>query len=625
MADPRRPAAIEAGDVPVVPPELFARLAQYQNMRAAAFRGWAPDGGGILIATRFGNAAQLHRVYSPGGRREQITFFDEPVTGHFVPGAKDGSIFLMMDSGGNENNQVLLLDRRQFRTSLLTDGKSRNSLNTVRDDGQVAVISSNRRNGRDMDLYLVDPRKPGADKLLFETDKQTWQAADFSPDGRTLFLARYVSINESYPALLDVATGKKTDLPLPSAETAAVGAAMFSHDGKSVFIATDSGSEFRQLMKLDLATLKYEALTSDIEWDVAELDVHAKTGDVAFTLNEDGASRLCLLPGGKGPRKDLKVPLGIITSLEFSPDGSQLGFTLARPDAPPDAYSLRLADGELTRWTFSEVGGLDPNSFVTPSRVRFPSFDGRKIPAYYFRPKTASSDRKAPVLITIHGGPESQYQPFFSGVNQFYLNEFGIAVIAPNVRGSSGYGKTYLKLDNAELREDAVKDIGALLDWIAQQPELDASRVAVSGGSYGGYMVLASLTHYGERIRAGVDVVGIANFLTFLERTAGYRVDLRRVEYGDERDPKMREVFEKISPLNNADKIKAALLVIHGKNDPRVPFFEAQQIAAKVRSNGKPVWTVYGANEGHGFSKKDNADYSRGVEALFLKTHLKVE
>jgi dipeptidyl aminopeptidase/acylaminoacyl peptidase len=268
------------------------------------------------------------------------------------------------------------------------------------------------------------------------------------------------------------------------------------------------------------------------------------------------------------------------------------------------------------------VGGLNPATFVTPTRIQYPSFDKRSIPAYYFRPKTGSAAKKAPVLINIHGGPESQYRPFFSGVGQFYLNELGIAVIHPNVRGSSGYGKTYLKLDNAEKREDSVRDIGALLDWIAGQEELDSSRVAVSGGSYGGYMVLASLTHYGDRIRAGVDIVGICNFLTFLERTAGYRVDLRRAEYGDERDPEMKRVFERISPLNQAEKIRSALLVVHGVNDPRVPFFEAQQIAAKVKSMGPPVWTVFAENEGHGFSKKDNADYLRAVEAMFLQKHL---
>jgi len=635
IVDPRRPAAITAQEVPVVPPELFQRLAQYQSVRGAAFRGWSPDGRGMVISTRFGNSSQLHRVYQPEGRREQITFEEEPVSGVFVPEASDGAIVLSMDRGGNENGQLLLLDRHRFTTTLLTDGKSRNLLNAFRPDGLRMIVASNQRNGRDMDLYVADPRKPGFERRVLEVDKQTWSAVDWSRDGRTLLLIRYVSINESYPALLDLETGKQTDLPRPLNELAAYGPAAFAVDGKSLYIATDAGSEFRRLGRVDLTTGKYTWLTDDIPWDVTALQVDAKSGDLAVTVNEDGATGLYLFPRGVEVRKRLKLPLGIVSGLEFSPDGEELGFTLARPDAPPDAYSLRKGDETLSRWTYSEVGGLDPASFVAPTRIQFPSFDERKIPAYYFRPRDAGTgaaggantdrSRRLPVLISIHGGPESQYQPFFQPMTQFYTNELGIAVLHPNVRGSAGYGKTYLKLDNAEKREDSVRDIGALLDWIAQQPELDPDRVAVIGGSYGGFMVLSSLTHYGSRIRAGIDIVGIANFLTFLEKTASYRVDLRRVEYGDERDAAMRAKFEEISPLNHADKIESALLVVHGKNDPRVPFFEAEQIAAKVRQRGRPVWTVFADNEGHGFSKKDNADYQRAVEVLFLRKHLQLD
>ncbi len=621
--DPRKPAAIETQEVPIIPAEIFAKLAQYQSVRGAIFRGWAPDGTGILINTRFGNSSQLHRVYEPGGRREQITFMTEPVAGAFLPRATDGSILMTMDAGGNENDQVYFLDRQKFESKLLTDGKSRNKLGAIRHDGSQMVVSSNQRNGRDTDLYLADPRIPGSLKMLMQVDKQTWSTFDWSHDGKTLLLARYVSANESYPALLDVASGQRTDLPLPVDEKAAVGSMAFALDGKSILITTDASGEFNRLARFDLSTRKYQWLTDDIPWDVSEIEVDSVSGQTAFTVNENGATRLFLLPSDGGPRREIKLPLGIVTGLDFSPDGRQLGLTLARADAPPDAYSLRLDQDELTRWTYSEVGGLNPESFVTPTRIQFKSFDGRLIPAYYFKPPAGTAtNQSVPVFISIHGGPESQYQPFFSPINQFYAIELGIAVICPNVRGSSGYGKTYLKLDNAEKREDSVKDIGALLDWIEHQPELDASRIAVSGGSYGGYMTLASLTHYGDRIKAGIDIVGIANFVTFLEKTAGYRVDLRRAEYGDERDPQMKVVFENISPLNHAEKIRSALLVIHGRNDPRVPFYEAEQIAAKVRSSGRPVWTVFAGNEGHGFGKKDNIDYQRAVEVMFLKKHL---
>jgi dipeptidyl aminopeptidase/acylaminoacyl peptidase len=625
--DPLKPAAIQTQDVPPIPAEFAARLSQYQNTRAATFAGWSPDGKGMLVRTRFANSPQLHRVYEPGGRREQITFFDEPVDGSFVRQAKDGAILLSMSRGGSENDQIYLLDQTKFTTTLLTDGKSKNRVDAVRDDGKLMIVGSTQRNGRDTDLFVANPRQPGFQRTLLEVKDEHWGVSDWSKDGKSLLLTRYVSINESYPAMMDFESAKRRDLPLPSSEKAAIGAFKFAPSGKQAYIACDAASEFSQLALLDLATGKYEWLTSDINWDISGLEVDDETGVVAVTVNADGASQLFLLTPWQGglSRRTVRLPTGIVSGLEFSPDGKSLGFTLARPDAPADAYSIDVASLQLTRWTYSEVGGLNSATFVSAERIRFPSFDGREIPGWYFKPKSASRERNAPVLIQIHGGPESQAQPIFTGTTQFYLNELGMAVILPNVRGSAGYGKTYLKLDNAEKREDSVKDIGALLDWVAKQPELDASRVAVSGGSYGGYMVLASLTHFGDRIKAGVDVVGICNFNTLLANTSAYRVDLRRAEYGDERDEKMKAVFERISPVNHADKIVSALLVAHGRNDPRVPFSEAEQIVAKVRGQGRTVWTIYADNEGHGFAKKDNADYLRGLEAYFLKKNLGIE
>ena len=623
-ADPRKPAAIQTQEVPAVSADIVAKLSQYQNTRTAAFRGWAPSGNGMLISTRFGNAAQLHLVTQPGGRREQLTFFDEPVTGRFIPGVSDGALLLSVDSGGNENAQLWLLDRQRFQKQLLSDGKSRHLVQAWRRDGSAVVVSNNRRNGKDMDLYRVDPRQPDSLELLMEVNGQTWEADDWSADGKWLLLRRYVSINESYAALFDVEKKERTDLPLPIEGKAAIGQLAFAPGGRAVYLTTDTGSEFLRLARVELATREWSWVSDGLNWDVDELTVHRDTGTVAFLINDDGMSRLFLWNPATGQRRsEFRLPLGVVSGLEFSPNGTSLGLTLARPDAPAEAYSLRFSDGELTRWTFSEIGGLDPASFVAPTRIQFKSFDERRVPAYLYKPRVATAaGEKLPVLISIHGGPESQYRPIFSAATQFYVNELGIAVLHPNVRGSAGYGKTYLQLDNAEKREDSVKDIGGLLDWIQQQPELDASRVAVIGGSYGGYMVLATLTNFGDRIKAGIDVVGIANFISFLEKTAPYRVDLRRAEYGDERKPEMRAVFERIAPLHNTDKIKSELLVIHGRNDPRVPFFEAEQIAAKVRSGRRSVWTVFADNEGHGFAKKENADYQRAVEAMFLKKHL---
>lgn len=621
-ADPRKPAAIQTQDVPVVSAEVVEKLSQYQNTRAAAFRGWAPDGNGMLISTRFGNAAQLHWVTQPGGRREQLTFFDEPVAGRFLPQVSDGALLLSVDRGGNENAQLWLLDRRKFQTTLLSDGKSRNLVQAWKRDGSAVIVASNRRNGKDMDLYRVDPRHPDSFELLMEVNGQSWEADDWSADGKSLVLRRYVSINESYAALFDVEAKQRTDLPMPIDGKVAIGQLAFSPEGRAIYVTTDAGSEFLRLARLDLATREWHWLSNGLNWDVDEVEVDSRSGLVAFLINDNGMSRLFVWNPATCVRCEMTLPLCVASGLEFSLDGAALGLTLARPDAPAEAYSLRLADGELTRWTFSEVGGLAPASFVAPTLIQFPSFDGRKIPAFYFKPRAAKPGEKLPVLISIHGGPESQYRPIFTAVTQFWANELGLAVLHPNVRGSAGYGKTYLQLDNAEKREDSVKDIGGLLDWVAQQSDLDPSRVAVIGGSYGGYMVLATLTNFGDRIKAGIDNVGICNFITFLEKTAPYRVDLRRAEYGDERKPEMRAVFERIAPLHNTDKIKSELLVIHGRNDPRVPFFEAEQIAAKVRAGGHTVWTVFADNEGHGFAKKENSDYQRAVEAMFLKRHL---
>lgn len=623
-ADPKdsfRPQAISIEGVPSVPSALWDRLRQYQNVRTAMFSGWSPDGRGMLVATRFGNTIQLHRVYEPGGRREQITFFDEPVRGTFVRKSKDGAILLTMSKGGNENYQVYLLDRLTGKASLLTDGKSRNQLEAMRPDGGQVIIASTKRNGRDTDLYIGDPRRSESFKMLLQAKGEFWSAVDWSQDGGKVLLNRNVSINESYPALLDLASGEKKMFPRTAEGKVSFHHLAFLPDGQSAYVTTDARGEFQQLAKVDLKTFEYQFLSSDIPWDATAITVEPGTGLTAFTVNEDGASALYLLRGEK--RERIAVPLGVISGLRFSPDGKHLGFTLARPDAPADAYSIAVAGGELTRWTYSEVGGLNPARFVTPKRIKFASFDNREIPAYYYKPAHAAEGKPVPVIVSIHGGPEGQFQPNFSGLSQFFVNELGCAVVAPNVRGSSGYGKTYLTLDNAEKREDSVRDIGALLDWIGRQPELDASRVAVMGGSYGGYMVLASLTNFPGRIKAGIDVVGIASFQTFLKNTSGYRQDLRRAEYGDERDSKMQEVFARIDPLNNAGKIRSALLVVHGRNDPRVPFSEAVQIAAKVRGNGRSVWTVYADNEGHGFVRRENRDYLDAVMAMFLQENLK--
>jgi dipeptidyl aminopeptidase/acylaminoacyl peptidase len=338
-------------------------------------------------------------------------------------------------------------------------------------------------------------------------------------------------------------------------------------------------------------------------------------------VNEDGASKLMLRDlAAQKEMASPELPFGVIGSFEFDAAGERLAFSLQTPGQPYDVWVYGLANGKLERWTQSEIGPLDAKRFVAPALVRYPSFDAvdgkpREIPAWVYKPAGSGPH---PVLINIHGGPEAQSLPLFSIATQQWV-ELGYAVITPNVRGSSGYGKTYLALDNGMKREDSVKDIGALLDWIATQDDLDASRIVLIGGSYGGYMVLSAMSHYNDRLRGAIDIVGISNFVTFLESTAEYRRDLRRPEYGDERDPEMREYLQKISPLNNAGKINKPMLIVQGQNDPRVPVTESEQMVAKIRANGGEVWYLVGLNEGHGFAKRDNVDYYQWAVALFLE------
>jgi len=624
-------------NIPAIPAELIEQLNRYQNTRSAALAGWTKDGC-LLISTRFAETAQAHRVCQPLGMREQLTFYPEPVSG-LTPAPtqawRDGFVF-GKDKGGDEFSQLYWFDAQTRTTTLLTDGKrTQNGGTLLSRDGALLAYTSTARNGTDRDIWVRDT-KAGTSRPLV-TAGGSWGAADFSPDGKRLLVTKYVSANESYPGVVDVASGKLTLFPVDGGK-AAFGDFKFAPDGKAVYFVSDEPLdgkpvEFRTLRYHNPATNDLKPLTAQIPWDVDAFEIADDGRHLAYVTNEDGIDRLHVLAlPGHAEIALPQLPVGLIGGLDFSPDGARLGLSLNTATSPSDVHVLDLATGRLTRWTQSEVGGLDTNAFVAPTLIRFPTFDQvdggisngsrRTIPAFYYKPAKMRSGAKLPVIINIHGGPEGQALPSFSPNAQYLANELGVAVLVPNVRGSSGYGKTYLTLDNAEKREDSVKDIGALLDWIATQPDLDASRVGVTGGSYGGYMVLASLMHYSDRIKAGVDVVGISHFGTFLNNTESYRRDLRRAEYGDERDPAMKAVFDRISPLNNAQKITSPLFVAQGRNDPRVPYTEAEQIVKAVRSNGQPVWFLMFNDEGHGFAKKANSDYFGAATILFWQQHL---
>jgi dipeptidyl aminopeptidase/acylaminoacyl peptidase len=619
-------------NIPPIPPELLERLNRYQNTRGATLAGWTREGC-LLIGTRFAETVQAHRVCQPLGMREQLTFYPEPlgsISAAPAGAARDGFVF-SKDKGGDEFSQLYWFDAVTREVALLTDGgRTQNSGPLFSRDGRLLAYRSTARNGMDTDVWLREVATGRSRPLV--TAGGSWTPRDFSPDGTRLLVTKFVSAAESYPGEVEVATGRLTMFPVDGGK-AAFGGFAYAPDGKSAYFVSDEpvngvAQEFQTLRHHDPASGRLTVLSRDIPWDVEDFVVAEDGRHLAYVTNEDGVSRLRLLELPSHREVALPgLPIGVIDSLSFSPEGGRLALSINGATSPSDVYVIDLKSAALTRWTRSEIGGLDAARFVAPTLIRFPTFDTvdgrpRTIPAFYYRPANAPAGRRFPVVINIHGGPEAQAVPTFSPTAQFLANELGVAMLVPNVRGSSGYGKSYLALDNAERREDSVRDIGALLDWIAQQPELDASRVGVIGGSYGGYMALASLVHFGERIRAGVDIVGISHFGTFLKNTEDYRRDLRRAEYGDERDPKIAALFERISPLNNADRIRSRLFVAQGRNDPRVPWTEAEQIVKAVRAGGQPVWYLLFNDEGHGFRKKANADYFQAATILFWQQHL---
>ncbi|GMV43439.1 MAG: peptidase [Myxococcales bacterium] len=610
-----------ARGIPPIPPAVSQRVAPYQEARTAGFASWVP-GGGTLVITRFGDTAQVHRVDQPLGMRRQLTFGREPVSAAWWAPWRgvDGFLFLR-DVGGAEAYRLHHQDARRGTATPLTAEGARTVGVVLSESGTQVAFANTARNKKDHDIYVMDLARDEAPRLVAEREGH-WEPRAFSPDGASLALLRYVSATEAEAWLLDLATKAVTRVA-PSAAPCYDEPVAFSPSG-DLYLVSDRFAEVRELALAPKGGGELRRLTADIPWDVESADV-APDGTLAFVVNEGGLSRVVVQRGEvRSPLGDGALPTGVIGGLRFDPAGERLAVTVSATRTPGDVYVLTLADSSVTQWTASEAGGLDPSGFVLPALVHVPTFDSvdgapRKVPAFVFRPEGPGPH---PVVIFIHGGPESQWRPGFSALVQHWVADLGIAVIAPNVRGSSGYGKTYLALDNGMLREDSVKDIGALLDWIGTDGGLDPKRVGVFGGSYGGYMVLASLARHGDRIKAGAEIVGISNFVTFLERTQEYRRDLRRAEYGDERDPDMRAHLLAISPTQLVSRIRSPLFVAQGANDPRVPVGESDQIAAAVAGQGTPVWYLLAKDEGHGFAKRKNRDYYFEALTHFWEEHL---
>jgi dipeptidyl aminopeptidase/acylaminoacyl peptidase len=609
--------------LPQIPAALAERASRYTEFRSADLFDWHPTRREILIGTRFADTVQVHQVATPGGDRRQLTFFpDRVMAASYRPHTGDYFV-LTKDAGGNEFFQFFRDDLATGDATLITDGKSRNTGLVWSTSGDRVVYGSTRRNRNDVDFYVMSPAEPKTDRLLAQNEGGGWGIVDWSSDDKQLLASESISINEGYIWLVDVASGKKTLVtPKGSTEKISYEPVAFSKDGKGIYTLTDHGSEFMRLAYLDLESKQETYLTADIPWDVESARLSFDGKQIAFVTNENGISRLRRLDTGTKKQLDVpELPTGVISHVQWHENNRDLGFVITSARSPADVYSLDVSTGKVDRWTSSETGGLNAATFVEPKLISWKSFDGREISGFLYNPP-AKFTGKRPVIVNIHGGPEGQSRPIFLGRNNYYLNELGIAIIFPNVRGSAGYGKSFLQLDNGFLREDTYKDIGALFDWLATRDDLDASRVMVTGGSYGGHMTLAVATRYNDRIRCSLDVVGISHLVTFLERTEGYRRDLRRVEYGDERVPKMRAFLDKIAPLNHASDIKKPLFVVQGKNDPRVPLSESEQMIATVRKNNTPVWYLMAKDEGHGFAKKKNADFQFYATILFVQNFL---
>ncbi len=606
-----------------IPKELANQVKKYSESRGAALAGIHPTKNEIIISTRFGSTAQLHRVSQPMGARTQISFFDEPVSGASYEPLKGEYLVYSKDVGGNEFGQLYKLDLKTLQSTLLTDGgRSQNGGVTWRKDGKGFYYSSTKRNGGDRDIYYMDPNNPKSNKLILQVKGGGWGISDISKDGKTLLIGEYVSANESHIWLLETESGKLSEVTDRKSKSIIQTDAHFSNSNDEIWFVTDKDNEFGRLATMNLTTKKVAYHTSKINWNVESYNLSEDKKTIVFITNEAGLNKMYLMNATDKSFSAVKnIPIGLIGGANFTKDKLAVFFTQSTAQSASDVYKLNLKTGVIQRWTESELGEMQTSDMSVPKFIEWKSFDNLKISGFYY-PASAKFTGKRPVIINIHGGPESQSMASFLGPNNYYTNEMGIAIIYPNVRGSSGFGKTFIAKDNGVLREDSVKDIGALLDWIAQQPELDKDRIMIMGGSYGGYMTLATAFHYADRIKCSVDIVGISNFNTFLKNTEEYRRDLRRVEYGDERIPEMAAFFDKMAPLNNIDKIKKPMFIIQGTNDPRVPVTEATQMRDKLKAQGNTVWYLEAKDEGHGFKKKSNVDFQRLAVIRYMQEYL---
>jgi dipeptidyl aminopeptidase/acylaminoacyl peptidase len=618
LAPPEK-ARIEG--VPPIPTSIVDAVSPYGQFRQAQLLAWHPVERRILISTTFGNVPQVHEVRSPGGARSQLTFFLDGVrggasydpTGRFVVFRKD-------TSGGGEAMQLFRYDLRSGRIEILTDGRSRNGVPAWSRRRGLIAFSSTKRNGKDRDLFVMNPLEPGSSRLLAEVDG-SWDALDWSPDDReVLGLQLIAGSTETRLWRIDVASRRRTLVtPKAGAPSRWIGA-QFSHDGRSVYALSDRGSDVMRVWRGDLASGAWTAVTKD-SVSIEMFAVSPMAPTLALVVDRGAVSELQFLHAGSTqPRRVAAIPPGVISAVAWHRSGTSVAIEFAGGRTARDVYTVNVKTGRLERWTASEMGGANLESLPDAEIVEWKSFDGRMIPGILYRPAARFTGPR-PVMINVHGGPELRERPRMLGRSNYFRDELGIAVIYPNIRGSSGYGRTYEHLDDGMKREDSVKDIGALLDWIAARPDLDKNRVMITGSSYGGYITLAAAIAYGDRIRCAFEGFGLSDFVAFLDGTDPSRRRDRLAEYGDPSDPAVRSFLKSISPLTHASKLKVPLFVVQGAKDTRVPLDQSEAMVRAVRANGTPVWyAVY--DMGHEEWTQTTNDYNTYAWVLFVQKYL---
>jgi dipeptidyl aminopeptidase/acylaminoacyl peptidase len=588
------------------------RLVKFLSVRSSYNPTFSSDDKRLVYVSDVTGVPQVWSLELQDGSPQQLTYYEDRV-GSVSSAEKTDSFVFEKDHGGDERFQLFLATEGGDGVTQLTDNPDvihQFGAWSPREDS--ILFSSNDRNRAFFDVYTMSllTRKIN---LLHQSDHTNF-GADWSPRGDDILLLRvYGSFN--YDLYLIGTKDSEARCLTPHDGDVVYAGVQFSADGRRLYLVTDIGREFTAPAILELDDPRPQYLL-DTKWDVENLALSDDGKKLAFTTNSDGASKLTVweLPG---PRTTVRTPTGVIDGVKWSHKGQMLAFTFSNANHNTDVWIHDLRDGSTRRVTRSSSSGLDLRKCPAPKLGRYKSFDGLSIPYYFYR--ASGYEKTPPAVFYIHGGPEAQYKPAFNPFIQFLIS-MGFSVVAPNVRGSTGYGRTYTHLDDVKLRMDSVADIDDLFGHLRTAGKIDRKRTGVIGGSYGGFMVLACMYRYPKLWAAGVDIVGISNFVTFLKNTGPWRRKHRAAEYGD--PEKDKDFLESISPLNNAAKITAPLFMIHGTNDPRVPFAETKQIEAELKSLGRRVDVMMFDDEGHGLVKLNNRVKGYTAAAEFLLEHL---